>query len=125
MKFSRLKRFLDRKDFWGSEIFTIIQSYSVSLESEVRQKLITQSSGKYSFDELHHCGMDKYKKFGSIVCERMLPGVNIVWLYDPIHFEQIFNETPHEYPRRRSHLALAKYRQDRPNVYRTCGLLAT
>lgn len=81
--------------------------------------------GRYSFDELHRCGMDKYEKFGPIVCERMVPGVSVLWLFDPSDIAQVFNEAPGDYPHRRSHFALKKYRDDRPHVYRTGGLLPT
>lgn len=82
-------------------------------------------SGKYSFDELHRSGLMKYEEFGSIVCERMVPGVSIVWLYEPDDIAQVFVENSGDYPRRRSHLALQKYRKDRPEVYRSGGLLPT
>ncbi|XP_055535254.1 cytochrome P450 302a1, mitochondrial [Wyeomyia smithii] len=82
--------------------------------------------GKYSFDALHQSGQDKYEKYGSIVRETMVPGQDIVWLYDPDDIATVLNDkTPGIYPARRSHLALAKYRRDRPNVYRTAGLLAS
>lgn len=69
--------------------------------------------------------MSKYEEFGPIVCERMLPGVSVVFVYDPDDIAQIFNEGSSDYPRRRSHLALEKYRKDRPEIYRTSGLLPT
>lgn len=70
--------------------------------------------------------MKKYEEYGPIVCERMLPGVSIVWLYDPDDIAQLFNSDQQgNFPCRKSHLALAKYRNDRPNVYRTAGLLPT
>ncbi|XP_053688672.1 cytochrome P450 302a1, mitochondrial isoform X2 [Sabethes cyaneus] len=54
----------------------------------------------------------------------MVPGQDIVWLYDPNDIAAVLNDkTPGIYPMRRSHLALAKYRRDRPDVYRTAGLL--
>ncbi|XP_001661673.2 cytochrome P450 302a1, mitochondrial [Aedes aegypti] len=82
--------------------------------------------GKYSFDALHESGQDKYEKYGPIVRETMIPGQDIVWLYDPNDIAAVLNDkTPGIYPSRRSHTALAKYRRDRPNVYRTAGLLAT
>lgn len=67
----------------------------------------------------------KYDEFGPIVCERMVPGVSLLWLYDPNDIAQIFNDGPGNFPSRRSHLALEKYRKDRPSVYRTAGLLPT
>lgn len=82
-------------------------------------------SGDYSFKHLHKNGMLNYERYGSIVCERMLPGVDIVWLFDPVDIAQIYNEEPGEYPCRKSHVALKKYRDDRPDVYRTGGLLPT
>lgn len=81
--------------------------------------------GKYSFDDLHKSGLDKYKKYGSIVHERMLPGVSVVWLYNPNDIAEIFNDGVGNWPCRRSHLALEKFRSDRPEIYRTGGILPT
>uniref|UniRef100_A0A182NIJ1 Cytochrome P450 n=1 Tax=Anopheles dirus TaxID=7168 RepID=A0A182NIJ1_9DIPT len=82
--------------------------------------------GRYSFDELHRCGEDKYRQYGPIVRETMVPGQDIVWLYDPDDIATVLDDrTPGMYPSRRSHTALEKYRKDRPNVYRTAGLLPT
>lgn len=67
----------------------------------------------------------KYEKYGTIVCERMVPGVSVVWLFEPNDIAQLFNESPGNFPRRRSHLALEKYRKDRPEIYRSGGLLPT
>ena len=69
--------------------------------------------------------MKKYNEFGPIVCERMIPGVNIVFLYDPNDIALVFNEDPGDFPRRKSHQAIEKYRIDRPQTYRTAGLLPT
>lgn len=80
--------------------------------------------GKYKFTKLETTGLKKYKKFGSIVKEEIAPGVNIVWLYDPNDIEHLFRNEG-IYPRRRSHLALEKYRLDKPHVYNTGGLLPT
>ncbi|CAG9800111.1 unnamed protein product [Chironomus riparius] len=85
----------------------------------------TKPFGKYSWLDLHKSGMDKYRKYGSIVCERMVPGFSIVWLYDPNDIAQIFNDGIGNFPCRRSHLALQKYRQDRPETYRSGGILPT
>ncbi|XP_050093938.1 cytochrome P450 302a1, mitochondrial [Anopheles aquasalis] len=82
--------------------------------------------GRYSFDALHLSGEDKYKRYGAIVRETMVPGQDIVWLYDPADIATVLDDrTPGVYPSRRSHTALEKYRKDRPNVYRTAGLLPT
>lgn len=80
--------------------------------------------GKYSFKKLHINGLKKYKKFGSIVREEIIPGVNIVWLFDPVDIENLFR-IEGKCPQRRSHLALEKYRLDRPHIYNTGGLLPT
>lgn len=79
--------------------------------------------GKYSWQALHKAGADKYEKYGTIVKETMVPGEDIVWLYDPKDIATLLNEK--DYPLRRSHLALEKYRKDRPHVYRSAGLLPT
>lgn len=55
----------------------------------------------------------------------MLPGISIVWLYDPADIAQMFNDGSGNFPCRRSHLALKKFREDRPEIYNTGGLLST
>ena len=39
--------------------------------------------GSYSWERLHLTGMKKYKQFGPVVREEVLPGVNILWLFHP------------------------------------------
>ncbi|CAH0558339.1 unnamed protein product [Brassicogethes aeneus] len=80
--------------------------------------------GNYKFSELHHNGFKKLKAFGSVIKEEIVPGVNIVWLFNPRDIEAMFRYEG-KYPQRRSHLALEKYRLDRPNVYNSGGLLPT
>lgn len=80
--------------------------------------------GSYKFDRLHWNGFKKLKKYGPVVREQMVPGVNVVWLFKPEDIEVMFRSEG-KYPQRRSHLALEKYRLDRPNVYNTGGLLPT
>ncbi|GJQ70311.1 putative cytochrome p450 [Trypoxylus dichotomus] len=80
--------------------------------------------GPYQFDRLHHNGFKKLSRYGSIVREEMVPKVNIVWLFKPEDIETLFR-TEGKYPQRRSHLALEKYRLDKPNIYNTGGLLPT
>ncbi|KAM8709827.1 hypothetical protein ACLKA7_016604 [Drosophila subpalustris] len=79
--------------------------------------------GSYSWLELHKAGQDRYEKYGSIVRETMVPGQDIVWLYDPKDIATLLNER--DCPQRRSHLALAQYRKQRPHLYKTTGLLPT
>lgn len=70
--------------------------------------------------------MEKYIEYGDIVKERMLPGVDIISIYDPNDIATVLNNTgPDMFPRRNSHLALEKYRKDRPHIYKTGGLLPT
>lgn len=70
--------------------------------------------------------MEKYLKYGDIVKERTLPGADIIFIYDPHDIAKVLNDTgPDKYPRRHSHLALAKYRKDRPNIYKNAGLIPT
>ncbi|KAH8305025.1 hypothetical protein KR059_002256 [Drosophila kikkawai] len=79
--------------------------------------------GSYSWQKLHQAGQDKYEKYGAIVREVIVPRQDIVWLYDPRDIAMLLNER--DCPQRRSHLALAQYRQKRPEVYKTTGLLPT
>lgn len=86
---------------------------------------LVNSLGKYDFDNFFESGMSKYEEFGPIVCERMVPGVSVVFIYEPNDIAEIYKEGSSEFPRRRSHLALDQYRKDRPEIYRTSGLLPT
>ncbi|XP_053955018.1 cytochrome P450 302a1, mitochondrial [Anastrepha ludens] len=79
--------------------------------------------GRYSWLKLHKAGRDKYERYGPIVRETVIPGEDIVWLYDPNDIATLLNER--DFPQRRSHLALEKYRKDRPHIYRSAGLLPT
>ena len=38
---------------------------------------------KYLLFRLHKAGLAKYKEFGPVVREEVLPGVNVVWLFHP------------------------------------------
>lgn len=90
------------------------------------KKNIILFAGTYNWDEVHKSGMKKYKRWGSIVKETMVPGVDIVWLFDPNDIAKVLNNAgPGMYPQRKSHLGLEKYRIDRPHIYKTAGLLPT
>ncbi|KAK5647028.1 hypothetical protein RI129_005492 [Pyrocoelia pectoralis] len=80
--------------------------------------------GPFKFDRLHHNGFKKLELYGPVVREQIVSGVNVVWLFKPEDIEIMFRSEG-KYPQRRSHLALEKYRLDRPNVYNTGGLLPT
>ncbi|KAG5677094.1 hypothetical protein PVAND_006877 [Polypedilum vanderplanki] len=81
--------------------------------------------GSIDWDQLHILGMERYKKYGPIVCEKIMPGASVVWLYDPVDISKVLTDTPGNLPCRRSHLALEKFRYDRPEVYSSGGLLPT
>ncbi|XP_065566367.1 cytochrome P450 302a1, mitochondrial-like [Artemia franciscana] len=80
--------------------------------------------GEYSFDHLDKSGLKKYERYGSMVYEQILPGVNLLFLYNPEDIESMF-EQDGKFPSRRSHTALEKYRKDNANLYNTGGLLPT
>lgn len=79
---------------------------------------------KYSLDRLHWNGLQKFAEFGPIVTEELVPGLPIVWLFDPEDIKTMY-ACEGRYPSRRSHLALQKYRLDRPHIYNNGGLLPT
>ncbi|QQP49969.1 Cytochrome P450 302a1_ mitochondrial [Caligus rogercresseyi] len=70
---------------------------------------------KYDFKRLDKNGLSKYNEFGPIVRENIAPGTNIVWLFDPDDIQKMF-QYDGQCPARRSHLALQKYRRDRPHL---------
>ncbi|XP_029173132.1 cytochrome P450 302a1, mitochondrial isoform X2 [Nylanderia fulva] len=70
-------------------------------------------------------GLLKLKRYGSLVREEIVPGQSIVWVFEPEDIEKIFKAETGLHPKRRSHLALLKYRTDRSNIYNTGGLLTT
>ncbi|GAB0099184.1 Cytochrome P450 302a1, mitochondrial [Sergentomyia squamirostris] len=82
--------------------------------------------GASDLDTLHLAGLKKFNRYGKIVRETPVPGVNVVWLFDPDDIATVLNDHgAGNYPERRSHLALEKYRNDRPQIYRSPGLLPT
>ena len=79
---------------------------------------------RYSLDHLHKNGFMKLKEFGPIVKEDITPGNSILWLFEADDIKKMF-EVEGEFPSRISHLALEKYRLDKPEVYGNAGLLPT
>lgn len=73
---------------------------------------------------MHRNGFKKLSNYGPIVREEIVPKVNIVWLFKPDDIESLFRGEG-KYPQRRSHLALEKYRLDKPHIYNTGGLIPT
>lgn len=85
-------------------------------------------SGRYNFEKLHLNGAKKMERYGPLVREEVVPGVNVLWVFRPEDIAEIFRMENRErglHPKRRSHLALEKYRTDRPGIYNTGGLLPT
>ncbi|XP_076059932.1 cytochrome P450 302a1, mitochondrial-like [Oratosquilla oratoria] len=80
--------------------------------------------GQYSFRRLHHNGFKKLQKFGPLVRENIVGDVTLLLLFDPKDVEAMY-ATEGRYPERRSHLALEKYRLDRPDMYNGGGLFPT
>ena len=69
--------------------------------------------------------MRLYRQYGPIVRQKILPGVNMVHLFDPADIATIANDfSKKDFPRRDDHFALIKYKEDRPEIYSNAGLLA-
>ncbi|XP_018371856.1 PREDICTED: cytochrome P450 302a1, mitochondrial-like [Trachymyrmex cornetzi] len=81
--------------------------------------------GEYNFTKLHTNGLLKLKRYGPLVREEIVPGQPVVWVFRPEDIAEIFKAETGLHPKRRSHLALLKYRKDRSNVYNSGGLLPT
>ena len=77
----------------------------------------------YDMTRLDASGLAKFQAFGPVVKERIL-GNRILWIFDPEDMKTLYN-IKDEYPARTSHLALDKYRKDRPKMYSSGGLLPT
>ena len=74
---------------------------------------------------IHWAGKKKLETFGSLVREEIQPGVFAVFIFKPEDYKAMYNSEEQQYPERRSHLAIEKYRQDRPEIYSCPGLLPT
>ena len=78
----------------------------------------------YDFKRLYETGLAKYKAFGPVVKERIGSNPPILWIFDPADMKTLYN-IKDEFPGRTSHLALEKYRKDKPLLYSSGGLLPT
>ncbi|XP_047479347.1 cytochrome P450 302a1, mitochondrial-like isoform X1 [Penaeus chinensis] len=83
-----------------------------------------QRMGQYTLKRLHHSNFKKYRQFGPIVRERLTATVTLLLLFDPQDIETMYAQEG-RFPQRRSHLALEKYRLDRPEMYNSGGLVPT
>ncbi len=75
-------------------------------------------------EQLYASGLKKYKQFGPIVREEIVPGVHLLLLFDPEDIERMY-QLEGKYPSRRSHTALEYYRLQKPEVYSSGGLIPT
>lgn len=88
-------------------------------------RIYVNGAGEYNFTKLYNNGLLKKKQYGPLVREEIVPGQPVVWVFRPEDIAEIFKAEAGLHPKRRSHLALLKYRKDRSNVYNTGGLLPT
>ena len=79
-------------------------------------------SDRYDPERLHWAAASKYEKYGPLVRETLPDGSGLVSVFDPDDVKSFLTQTS-EQPDRRSHLALQKYRLDRPGMYSSGGLL--
>ncbi|CAG0914606.1 unnamed protein product [Notodromas monacha] len=78
--------------------------------------------GNYTFKRLHVTSKLRRAEFGDTVRER-LGATEILSIYNVEDVEKVFKEDG-KFPRRKSHSALAKYRNENPERYNNAGLLA-
>ena len=72
-------------------------------------------SGRYSLDRLHWNGLAKYRQYGDIVREDIVPGVSLVWLFNPEDIKKLFLAEV-SCPSRRSHTAVEFFRKQRTHI---------
>lgn len=76
--------------------------------------------GQYSLERLYENGHYNLTHYGTIVREEITAKHKIVHLFDPDHMESMFRQQ--QYPYRRSHRALIKYRHERSDRYQSGGI---
>uniref|UniRef100_A0A2L2YDF7 Putative cytochrome P450 49a1 n=1 Tax=Parasteatoda tepidariorum TaxID=114398 RepID=A0A2L2YDF7_PARTP len=80
-------------------------------------------TGEFSMKTWHEAQATKFKKYGSIVREQIVPGVTMVHLYDPKDMEAVSrNEGIH--PKREFFVAMRKIREDNKEAYSSVGVAA-
>ncbi|XP_027200063.1 cytochrome P450 302a1, mitochondrial-like [Dermatophagoides pteronyssinus] len=77
--------------------------------------------GEYSLERMYENGCYNLKHYGHIVREEISEKHKILHLFDPDHMESMFQQQQ-QYPYRRSHRALIKYRHERPDKYQSGGI---
>lgn len=79
--------------------------------------------GEYSTSKWHEAGILKYKKYGPIVREEIIPGVNIVHLYDPRDME-VIHRNEGRIPTRVFFEGMKSIRERNQEIYSSVGLAA-
>lgn len=77
--------------------------------------------GHYKPDSLYENAQYNRERYGKIVREEITKSLTVLHLFDPDDIESYFR-TDTKWPHRRSHRALLKYRQSKPDLYRDGGL---
>ena len=83
-----------------------------------------RGGGPCSWDRLHWTGLRRFREFGPVVREDLVPGVSIVHLFSQEDIRKLFLEEG-AHPSRRSHTALLHLRSSQPSLYNSGGLLPT
>lgn len=79
--------------------------------------------GQYKPSDLYQNGQYNREHYGKIVREQITKDLTILHLFDPNNIED-FLRNDNKWPQRRSHRAILKYRQERPELYRDGGILS-
>lgn len=79
--------------------------------------------GEFTTSKWHEASKVKYKQFGSIVREEILPGINLVHLYDPIDMETV-HRNEGRLPRRDFFMCMKSIRERNHEIYSSVGLAA-
>ncbi|XP_041976410.1 cytochrome P450 302a1, mitochondrial-like [Aricia agestis] len=77
--------------------------------------------GDYDAEALDEIARTNWKKYGGLVREE--PGTNLLHIYEPELIEKVFRQKE-RFPERRSHVAMLHYRNSKPHVYNSGGLLS-
>ncbi|KFM65992.1 putative cytochrome P450 49a1, partial [Stegodyphus mimosarum] len=80
-------------------------------------------TGEYSKEKWHETQRKKFKEFGPIIREVIVPGYNMLHLYDPKDME-IVSRNEGRYPRRDFFLGMRALREENPHLCSTVGVAA-
>lgn len=79
--------------------------------------------GEYSKSKWHEAGRLKFQQYGTIVREPIVPGVNLVHLYDPKDME-IIHRNEGKFPKRDFFVSMKSIRQRNHAMYSSVGVAA-